>query len=249
MTYQSGQDTVVRGNFLNSGVLPNTQDTDYRAINSDWPVFAYANALGTVGTAPVSTLFTIVHAQQNAIYFDGASGDVSVPSLWTSYFGSDLDLVNFFYKDWSNNKGALDHQIAIDSLAAGGQDYLTITSLSARQAFGALQLAGTPTKPYLFLKEISSDGNIQTVDVLFPAMPILVYTNPVLVKYLLDPLYENQEAGQFPQTYAMHDLGANYPRAIGHTDGGGGKKYHIPCYFHKVLILSQRQCRWRNAET
>ena len=131
--------------------------------------------------------------------------------------------VEFFYKDWASNNGALDHKIAVDSLTAGGQDCLTITSLSARQAFGATQLCGTPAKPYLFLKEISSDGNIQTVDVLFPAMPIFFYTNPTLVKYLLDPLFDNQEAGRFPQTYSLHDLGANYPRAIGHPTGDGGE--------------------------
>jgi hypothetical protein len=240
MTFQSGQDIVVRGNFLNTGALPNTQDTNFRAINNDWPVFAFASALGNVGTAPVSTLYTILHAQENAILFNGASGSVSVPSYWTNFFSADLDMVNFFYNDFSTNTGAIDHMIAVDSLAAGGQDYLTITSLSARQAFGALQLTGTTAKPFLFLKEISSDGNIQTVDVLFPAMPVLLYTNPILVKYLLDPLYENQEAGLFPQTYAMHDLGPNYPQAIGHTDGGGGK--FAPCspfLFRHFLIASR----------
>jgi hypothetical protein len=135
---------------------------------------------------------------------------------------SNILQVHFFYNDWVNKVGAIDHTFAVDSLAAGGQDYLTITSLSARQAFGAVQLCGTTSKPYLFLKEISSDGNIQTVDVLFPAMPIFLYSNPVLVKYLLDPLFENQEANKFPQTYAMHDLGPNYPRAIGHPSGDGG---------------------------
>lgn len=53
-------------------------------------------------------------------------------------------------------------------------------------------------------------------------MPIFLYFNPTLVKYLLEPLYENQESGKFPQTYSIHDVGANYPRAIGHPDGGGG---------------------------
>lgn len=221
MTYQSGADATVRGNFITNGVLPNSQDTNYRAINNNWPVFGFANALGNVGTAPVTTLYTMVHAQQNAIYFDGANGLTSVPSLWIAYFNSDLSMVEFFYGDFVNKVGAIDHVFAIDSLAAGGQDYLTITSLSARQAFAAVQLAGTTAKPYLFLKEISSDGNIQTVDVLFPAMPIFLYSNPILVKYLLDPLLENQEAGQFPQTYAMHDLGANYPRAVGHPSGDG----------------------------
>ncbi|CZT03416.1 probable glutaminase A [Rhynchosporium agropyri] len=221
MSYQSGSDQTVRSIFLSNSVLPDTQDTEYRAISSRWPVFAFSNALGSVGNTPVSTLYTIVHAQKNAIYFNGANGLVSLPSLWTSYWSTDLGMVNYFHKDWPSNTGALDHKIAVDSLNTGGQDYLTITSLSARQAFGAVQLCGTPAKPYLFLKEISSDGNTQTVDVLFPTMPIFLYLNPSLVKYMLDPLYENQEAGRFPQTYSLHDLGANYPRAIGHPTGDG----------------------------
>ena len=153
--------------------------------------------------------------------------------------------VDFFYNDFVNEAGAIDYLFAVDSLAAGGQDYLTITSLSARQAFAAVQLTGTPSKLYLFLKEISSDGDIQTVDVLFPTMPIFLYSNPILVKYLLDPLYENQEAGKFPQTYAMHDLGPNYPRAIGHPTGDGGKKF---LYLkHRMLTTPQKICPSKNA--
>lgn len=44
MTYQSGADSNVRGNFLNNGALPNTQDTNYRAINNNWPVFAFGKS-------------------------------------------------------------------------------------------------------------------------------------------------------------------------------------------------------------
>ena len=104
-------------------------------------------------------------------------------------------------------------------MAAGGQDYLTITSLALRQAFAGTQLAGTEAKPYLFLKEISSDGNAQTVDVIFPTHPVILYTNPALLKLLLDPLFENQEGGHYPNTYSMHDLGSSYPNATGHPDG------------------------------
>jgi hypothetical protein len=166
MTYQSGASDTVRQNFLSNGNLPNTQDTNYRAINDNYLVLSSvlvrmrgfrflaladyfaANDLGNVGSAPITTLYTIVHAQKNAIYFDGANGNVSVPSLWTSYFDSDLALVGLFYKDYSTEVGSIDHTFAVDSLAAGGQDYLTITSLSAHQAFGAVQLYGTASKPY-----------------------------------------------------------------------------------------------------
>jgi hypothetical protein len=69
------------------------------------------------------------------------------------------------------------------------------------------------------LKEISSDGNVQTVDVIFPFHPILLYTNPNLLKLMLDPLFENQESDQYPNMYSMHDLGSSYPNGTGHPDG------------------------------
>lgn len=92
MTYQSGSDSTVRQNFLSNGALPDTQDTNFRGISSSWPVFAFANSLGSVGKTPISTLYTIVHAQKNAIYYNGANGLVGLPSLWTSYWNTDLGM-------------------------------------------------------------------------------------------------------------------------------------------------------------
>ena len=40
-----------------------------------------------------------------------------------------------------------------------------------------------------------------------PTWPVLLYTNPVLGKYLLLGLFEYQTTGQWPETYAVHDLG------------------------------------------
>lgn len=60
---------------------------------------------------------------------------------------------------------------------------------------------------------------MNTVDVIFPAHPIFLYTNPQLLRYLLKPLYEIQERGRYPNRYAMHDIGAHYPNATGHPDG------------------------------
>ena len=93
MTYQSAHDTIVRQNFLNNGDLPNSQDTNYRAINDNWPVFGFSNELGDVGSTPVTTVYTILHAQENAIYFNGANGLEGAPSLWTSYFSTELSMV------------------------------------------------------------------------------------------------------------------------------------------------------------
>ncbi|CAG2174844.1 unnamed protein product, partial [Oppiella nova] len=46
-----------------------------------------------------------------------------------------------------------------------------------------------------------------------------LYLNPTLLRYLLDPLLDNQERGFFPYKYCIHDLGTHYPRCIGHRDG------------------------------
>jgi len=241
LTYQSGQDTSVRTNFATNGKLPNTQDANYRAIQNAYPVFGFAVDLGVVGTTPVDTLFTMGLAQQQAIQFDGANGIVALPSLWTSYYPTDLAALSFFYNDYATSESNFDTQLRADAVAAGGQDYLTITSLAARQAFGTTQLVGTPSKTYLFLKEISSDGNVQTVDVIFPYHPVLLYSNSALLKLLLDPLFENQEAGQYPHQYSMHDLGSHYPNATGHPLGDDEQQPLEECGNMLIMTLAYAQ--------
>lgn len=212
LTYSNGaSDVDTRGAFISSGSLENVQNTDYRAINSDYPVFAFSIDYGSISSTPQSSLFTITIAQEQAIQFESGTGDIqSLPPLWTSYFSDELALVSFFYNDYSNAQttaAALDEQVSSDSIAAGGDNYNIITSLSVRQAFGATQLVGNETNYYLFLKEISSDSDIQTVDVIFPSMPIFLYFNPDLLKNLLDPIFIYTEAGLFGEQYALHDLG------------------------------------------
>lgn len=144
-----------------------------------------------------------------------------MPGLWSSYYRSDLDAVTAFYYDYRHAleaSTALDAKIQRDSVNAAGQDYATVTTLALRQTFGGLQYAGTPAKPYIFLKEISSNSDIQTVDVIFPAYPIFLYLNATLGRYLLDPLFENQESGAYPNKYAEHDLGT-FPVARGYPAG------------------------------
>jgi hypothetical protein len=51
--------------------------------------------------------------------------------------------------------------------------------------------------------------------VIYPFHPIAIYTNPVLLKYLLDPIFINQESGNWPNSYAIHDIGASFPNATG----------------------------------
>lgn len=130
--------------------------------------------------------------------------------------------------------------VASDSISAAGQDYLTATSLAVRQAWAGTQLCGTPGNMLLFLKEISSDSDIQTVDVTFPFFPILMYMNPSWLKLMLDPLFENQEAGFWPMQFSIHDLGV-YPNATGHNDGNDEKQPVEECGNMLIMTLAYAQ--------
>ena len=76
-TFQSGQDTVVRGTFTSNGTLLNTQNTAFRAISDNWPVFGLARDLGTVSpksaTGP-AVVFSIGHVRDPAIQYIVAGG-------------------------------------------------------------------------------------------------------------------------------------------------------------------------------
>jgi hypothetical protein len=234
----------VREAFKDHGSLDDGEDTAFRAINRDWPVFGYAVDMGSVGTDPKSQLFTIGLYQDQAINFLGAKGLTTLPSLWKGYFKDDLAALSFFYNDHGESSKLstkLDDQISSDSKAVAGDDYAILTTLAVRQSFGATQLVGTAEKHYLFLKEISSNGNTQTVDVIYPASPIFYYLNPDLVKLMLDPHFENQENGHYPNRSAIHDLGTHYPNATGHPDGKDESMPLEECGNQMIMMLAYVQ--------
>ncbi len=167
-------------------------------------------------------MFTIAHIQDPVVQFASARGLTFMRPLWASWFSSVESLLAFHYLDYHNAftlAANYSSQLAKDADESGSDDYFDIVALSARQAMGATTFAGTPENPILFIKEISSNGNFQTIDVIFPAFPFFLYTNPRWLTYMLEPLIEHMLSGQYPNKYAMHDLGYHFPNATGHADG------------------------------
>ncbi|KZV98208.1 DUF1793-domain-containing protein [Exidia glandulosa HHB12029] len=232
ITYQTGQDTVLRAQFINNGRLANTQDTAFRAVSDRWPVFAFAKDFGTVGTtATAPVVFSVGHIRDPAAQYV-TKGNVlqSRSSFFFSQLSTPAAVINFFLNDFANATGtaaAFDSKVNSDS-AKIASNYAGLVSLSIRQAFAACELTLSKTSSgafntsdvLLFMKEISSDGNMNTVDVIFPAWPVLLYTNPQLGKFLLDGLFQYQATGLYPNKWSVHDLGSHYPKALGHNDGG-----------------------------
>ncbi|KAL1761754.1 hypothetical protein FB107DRAFT_286008 [Schizophyllum commune] len=229
-TYQTGQDTIVRAQSINNGTLDNTQDTNFRAIRDNWPVFALAQDLGNISTtASEPVLFAIGHVRDPVINYIQPDGTLQGLSYyWRSKYSSVADLITAFLADYPEalaRATALDAQIRKDAEAISPA-YADIVELSMRQSFGATEItisgsegAWNTSDVLMFIKEISSDGNLNTVDIIMPAWPVFVYTNLDYCKYLLLPLLDYQASGQYPNKYAVHDLGAHYPVADGHNDG------------------------------
>ncbi len=64
------------------------------------------------------------------------------------------------------------------------------------------------SNPYVFLKEISTNGDVNTVDVVYPTSTILGVMSPDWIKYLLEPVALFSESSAWTADYVVHDLGS-----------------------------------------
>jgi hypothetical protein len=61
------------------------------------------------------------------------------------------------------------------------------------------------------------------------------------MKLLLDPMYENQESGHYPNKWSIHDLGTHFPNATGHPDGGDESMPVEECGNMLIMTLAYAQ--------
>ncbi|KKY28251.1 putative glutaminase a [Diplodia seriata] len=224
--HECGTSAILRQRFSATGTLENEVDGDFRSIMDEEPVFAFAKSFDLSGNSSEpstdSVLFTLAHIQDPVVQYASARGLTYMRPLWKSWFGDVEELLTYHYLDFDNAAhlaANYSDQLEVDAWESGSDNYVDIVALSARQVMGATSFSGTAEEPLLFLKEISSNGNSQTVDVIFPAWPFFLYTNPRWGAWLLEPLIEHMNSGQYPNDYSMHDLGAHFPNLTGHADG------------------------------
>ncbi|HEY3478521.1 MAG TPA: DUF4965 domain-containing protein, partial [Streptomyces sp.] len=166
---------------------------------------------------------TLGHVRTPAVSYLGAQ----LQPWWTHYWASWTDMVAWFDADRTQALAAatsLDQRIQRDAAAAAGggttgDHYAAVCALALRQAVAGTELVDRGGSPWAFLKEISSDGNMSTIDVTYPAFPAYLYLSPSYLRLLLEPLLDYPEHGGWPKQFAEHDLGSGYPDASGHNDG------------------------------
>jgi hypothetical protein len=223
LSWQIGSDTTVRagalaGDALAGDALAGSADTRQpRAINDNWPVFAFRFDLGDV-RGSTRALLSVGHVREPALSYLGEQ----LPPLWKSHWPDRQAMVASFHSDATaaqRRTAALDTKVREEATAAGGAKYAALCALALRQAYAGTELVSRGGSPWAFLKEISSDGNVSTIDVTYPAMPVFLYLDPQYLALILEPLFDYAENGGWPKEFAEHDLGSSYPNASGHNDG------------------------------
>ena len=217
-----GQDFVIaerraaRAGFAASGSIPNSDlDSSEPAGEWDGPALAYRFDLGRVGSSPVSRYVVLAYDEGFAVQYLYRW----LRPYWRRKGATMASLLEESLRNYESLTARckqFDEELMADLTRVGGQDYARLASLAYRESFAAQGLAadydGTPLS---FPKENSSCGCVSTVDVIYPAAPILLLFNTALLKASMTPVLTYAETYHWPFRWAPHDLGI-YPQANGH---------------------------------
>ena len=208
---------AARRSFSETGSLPASDDPESPKPAGSWdgPVLAFRFDLGKVGSASVSRHVVLA-------YDEGFSMQYLYRWLrpyWRRNGETAADLLDKSLQDYeslSTRCQQFDEELMADLRRVGGENYALLGALAYRESLAAQTLAadydGTPLS---FPKENSSCGCISTVDVIYPAAPILLLFNPTLLKGSMTPVLAYAGTYHWPFRWAPHDLGI-YPHANGH---------------------------------
>ncbi|KAK0247167.1 hypothetical protein LTS09_017689 [Friedmanniomyces endolithicus] len=188
---------------------------------------AYAQDLGKVSKAGKNVTFAIGYWRQSAVNYLGNTRTAYFTATCSDPICGCVHVLNDFEATDAEAR-KLDAAIASKAAKVAGAKYSDIVTLSLRQAFGAMDITISEGKldtgdPLAFVKEISSDGNVNTIDVIYPIAPMLYVLAPGYLRLLLESIMRYLSSGAWPHNYAVHDLGAAYPNATGHKNGRAEK--------------------------
>ncbi|MCJ1314388.1 regulator of (H+)-ATPase in vacuolar membrane [Agyrium rufum] len=226
VTYGCDIATNIYQSFTSSGTLPGNQSTSITCANAN--LAAIAKDLGSVGSTSASVTFAVGFNRDLAINYLGTTQTGYHRSKWPTVQSA----IQYFLGNYASalkSSNALDAAVRSKAQAVSssfGSEYADILEASVRQSFGSIELT-VPTNnlaasPSVFLKEISSDGNVNTVDLIYQSWPIFISLNPAYIKMQFQPILSYlalPKSQGWPQSYVIHDIGSHYPNATGHNDG------------------------------
>ncbi len=212
--------SILAREFAASGTLGSSVDNLMpRPANQEEPTLAVAFSLGKVGAAAVSRHVLLGYDEQYNIRYFGQN----LRPYWRRNGMTLSDLFQTAEREYPAITArcvAFDKELMADATKVGGAKYAQMTALAYRQCLAANGLAADAYgKPLLFTKENNSNGDIATVDVIFPQDPMLILLSPTLAKASIVPVLNYGASPRWKFPNAPHDLGT-YPIARGTDDGG-----------------------------
>ncbi len=214
-----GSSASLMSSFITNGTLPADDTRMPRAANDAQPALGFALDMGRVGKAVVSRHVMIGYDEVYQVKFFGQR----LRPYWRRNGAQATDLFQAAERDYPSLMRrciAFDNDLMSDLTRSGGARYAQLGALAYRQCLAGNGLAADANKqPLLFTKENTSNGDIATVDVIFPMDPMMILFSPALAKASIVPVlvYGASPRWKFPN--APHDLGT-YPIARGTDDGG-----------------------------
>jgi hypothetical protein len=182
---------------------------------------AFAFDLGPVGSRAVSRQVIVACDEVYAIKYFGQK----LRPYWRRHGATAATMLQKASEDYPRlaaRCARFDTQLVADARRAGGEKYAQLCALAYRQSLAACGLAADANQqPLFFTKENTSNGDIATVDVIFPMAPQLILLSPTLAKASIVPILSYASSWHWKFPNAPHDLGT-YPIARGTDDGGEG---------------------------
>eukprot|EP00026_Physarum_polycephalum_P004399 Phypoly_transcript_04418.p1 GENE.Phypoly_transcript_04418~~Phypoly_transcript_04418.p1 ORF type:complete len:712 (+),score=112.47 Phypoly_transcript_04418:73-2136(+) len=211
MSFSMNAANTTRSSFASSGTLPSSVFNGPIPCDQNWPVLAIAFNLGSVDSSPVQKVLLLAYDDIYSLNFFGTM----MKSYWHQLFTSILSLLDQAWTDYKmiiSETQTFDTNVLTKMQQIGGDEYATLTALAYRQCVGGTKMTWNPEKnsPWYFMKEISSDGDISTVDVIFPASPLFLYFNATLLGLQLLPVFayaNNETSNPYSLVWAPHHLG------------------------------------------
>ncbi|THH08873.1 hypothetical protein EW146_g8851 [Bondarzewia mesenterica] len=222
-TYKTNAAATCRTQFKTNGRLDDGEDTNFRAINNAFPVFAFSQDLGTIQSTAEPVVWIIGYSRDPAIRYIDLSGAAQDRSLYFQSTYPNIDgvsraQINEFLLDFSDAQQraeTLDARI-LSAATAISSDYGDLVSIAARQAYGATELTiakgsdGNYNKSdvMMFMKNVGgiTPQRVNPVEVLYQAFPIFMYIDPTLGAPLLEPLLRFQNSSSYVNPYAAQDV-------------------------------------------
>jgi len=211
----AGSASTSRSNFVANGtILPSADIRKPRAASDDMPCLSVMQSMSVTTVGASSATFLLGYDETDAIYYFGDK----YSGLWTQTYGGiqqAMAVAAGEVQAMQAKSEAHDAKLMTELSAKAGKEYAALCALAYRQTLAATKLVWNSRKgvAWNFLKELSTNGDMQTMDVIFPASPMLLYTSPELLRLLLEPVlaYANNETFiKFGNPYSPHQLGT-YP--------------------------------------